>query len=81
MKRKNEEKTPILYEKFKRDREEKPLEYPAREKTRSVGRKLSDIVVILVLLVLIVLATVGTITLINPVLRNAFMENIYACLL
>lgn len=73
MKRKKEPTAPILYEKFKRANEEKPLEYPTSKPKRNVGKILGDIVVILILLGLIVLAAIGAITLINPTLREILM--------
>ena len=77
MKRKKEEKTPILYEKFKQNTEEKTLKYPETKPKKSIFKILGDMLVILILMTMIFLSVIGTMTLVNPVLRNVFMECIY----
>lgn len=77
MKRKKEEKTPILYEKFKQNTEEKPLKYPETKPKKSIFKVFGDMMVILILMFMIFLSAIGTMTLINPVLRNSFMECMY----
>ena len=77
MKRKKEEKTPILYEKFKQNTEEKLLKYPETKSKKSIFKILGDMLVILILMTMIFLSVIGTMTLVNPVLRNVFMECIY----
>lgn len=77
MKRKSEEKAPILYEKYKKGKEEKPLEYPETKPKKSIFKVLGDMLVILILMAMIFLSVIGTMTLINPVLRNILLEWVY----
>lgn len=79
MKNKKKEKAPILYEKFKKEKEDKPLEYPKPETKKNVLKILGDMLIIFILMGMIFLSAIGTVTLINPVLKNIIWECIYQC--
>ena len=77
MKNKKEEKAPILYEKFKKEKEDKPLEYPKSKPKKNILKILVDMLIIFILMGMIFLSVIGTMTLINPIQRNIFVEYIY----
>ena len=73
MKRKKEERPPILYKKYKISQEPEEEIYETDIPVKSFTRRMKDWLAILILLVMVVLSAIGTLTLLNPEMRILFM--------
>lgn len=73
MKSKREERTPILYEKYKLIHEPKEETYEVEVPAKSFGKRLGDWLAVMILLVMVVLSAIGTVALLNPQIRMSLM--------
>lgn len=74
MRNKKEERTPILYEKYKQANEKKQEIYVTKQPQKSPGKRMGDLLIILILLGMVGLAAVGMVTLLIPEMRVLLID-------